>query len=68
MLTKQITFKYNTPYMGPFMITQCWTNGTISLQCVAIDIRQNIRCINPHKSDTKVEDYNSINMYDAVNI
>ena len=25
-------------------------------------------CINPYKLDTKVEDYNSLNIYDDVNI
>ena len=31
-------------------------------------IKYNIRLIKPYKSDSKVEDSNSINMYDAVNI
>ena len=50
------------------MITQCFTNGIVNLQYGAIKIKYNIRRIKPYKSDTKVEDYNSINMYDAVNI
>ena len=67
MLTTHTAYKYKTPYKGPFVITQCFTNVTVNLQCGAIKIRYNIRRIKPYKSDTKVEDYNSINMYDAVN-
>ena len=68
MLTKHTAYKYEMPYTGPFLITQCFTNDTLKLQCGAIQISYNIRCIKPYKSDTKVEDYNSINMYDAVKI
>ena len=50
------------------MIKQCFTNGMVNLQCGAIKIKYNIRCIVPYKLDTKVEDYNSINMYEDVNI
>ena len=56
------------PYKLPFVMTQCFTNGMVNLQCGAIQIKYDIRRINPNKSDTKVEDNNSINMYDAVNI
>ena len=56
------------PYKGPFLITQYFTNGTVNLQCGAIQIKYNICCIRPYKLDTKVEDFNSINMDDAVNI
>ena len=68
MLTNHIAYKYETPYRAPFLITQCLTNGTVNLQYSATKIKYNIRCIKPYKSDTKVEDYNSINMYDTVNI
>ena len=44
------------PYNKPFDKTQCWTNVTVILQCGAIKIRHNIRCINPYTSDTNVED------------
>ena len=38
------------------------------LQCGPIKITCNIGRIKPYKYDTKVEDFNSKNMYDAVNI
>ena len=31
-------YKYETPYNVPFVITQCWTNGTVTLQCGAIKL------------------------------
>ena len=67
-LTKYIAYKYMTPCNGPFFITQCFINGTVKLQCGAIQIRYNIRCIKLYKSDTKVEYYDSINIYDTVSI
>ena len=66
MLNKHTAYKYKTPYTGPFVITWCWTNDTVSLQIGATKIKYNIRRIKPFKSDTKVED--SINMYDDINI
>ena len=68
MLTNHTAYKHETPYKVPFVITQCFTNDTVNLQCGAIKIKYNIRRIKPCKYDTKVEDYNSINMHDAVNI
>ena len=56
MLNNHAGYKYEIPYKGPFMITQCCTNGPVTLQCGAIKIRYNIHHINPYKSDTKVED------------
>ena len=50
------------------MITQCFTNCTVNLQCGVIQIKFNIRRIKPNKPDTKVEDFNSKNLNDAVNI
>ena len=40
----------------------------VNLQYGAVQIKYNINRNNPYKLDTKVEDYNSINMYDGVNI
>ena len=40
------------------MINQCWTNGTVPLQCGAIKIRYNISHIKSYTSDTNVEDIN----------
>ena len=68
ILTNHTAQKYETPYKCTFVITHCFTNGTVNLQCGAIQIKYNIRRIKPYKSDTKVENSNSINMYDAVNI
>ena len=68
MLTNHTLFKYETPNKGPFVITQCYTNVMVNLKCGAIQINHNICCIQPYKLDTKVEDFNSINMDDAVNI
>ena len=68
MLTNHTAYKYETPYKDPFVLTQCFTNGTINLQRGAIQIRYYIHRIKPYKLDTKVEDFNSTNMDDAVNI
>ena len=46
-------------YNRPFVITQCWTNGTVALQCGPIKIRHNICRIKPHTSDTNFEDINT---------
>ena len=50
------------------MITRCFTNGTVDLQCGLTKIGYNIRQIKPYKYDTKVEDINSKNMSDDVSI
>ena len=57
MFTKHTEYRYGMPYTVPFVITQCLTNGTVTLQCGEIEIRYNIRCMNPYKSDTKVKDF-----------
>ena len=56
------------PYKGPFEIKTCWTNSTVTLQCGTIQIRHNIRRINPYKSGTNIEDINPENMCDDINI
>ena len=68
MITRHTAHKYETPYMGPFFITQCFTNDTISLKIGATQTRYNICRINPYTSDTKVEYFGSKNMLDNVNI
>ena len=68
MLTKHITYKYETPYTVPFVITQCFTNGTVELHYGETKIRYNICCIKPYKSDTKVEDMNTGNKNYGVNV
>ena len=68
MLINLSAYKYGTPYKGPFVITQCFTNVTINLQCVAVNNWYNIHRIKPYKSDTKVECFSSKNMSYDVNI
>ena len=63
ILTNHTTYKYETPHKGPFVITQCFTNTTVMLQYGETEMRYNIRCIELYKSDTKVEYFNSINIY-----
>ena len=50
------------------MIKQCFTNGTVDLKLGTVKIKYNIRCIEPYKSDTKVDNFSSKNMSDDVNI
>ena len=64
MLTKHTAYKYETPYMVPFVISQCFTNETLNIKCGRTKIRYNILRIkynilriNPYKSDTKVDNY-----------
>ena len=47
-----------TPYKGPFVITQYWTNGTVTLQYGTTKISHNICHIKLYTSDTKIEDIN----------
>ena len=68
MLTNHTAYKYETPYKGPFLITQCFTNGVLNLQRDAIQIKHNIRRIKTYKSDTKFEYFISIDIDDAVSI
>ena len=68
MINNHTAYKYKTPYKGPFLITQCFTIGTVNLQCGAIKIKYNIHRIKPYNPYNKVEDSNPINMYDAINI
>ena len=68
MLTKHTSYKYETSYKSPFVITQRFTNGMVLLQCGAKIITYNICRIQPYKSSTKVEDFNPKSMDDAVYI
>ena len=45
MIKNNATFKYYTLNKGPFEITQCWNNGTVTLHCGVIKIRYNTRHI-----------------------
>ena len=62
ILTDHTAYKYETPYKGPFVIKQCFTNKTVILKYGAIQIRYNICPIKPYKYNTKVEDFNPKNM------
>ena len=68
MINNRIAYKHETTYNGPFVITQCWNNGTITLQCGPVQIIHNIRYIKPYTSNTNVEDITTKNRYDYVNI
>ena len=68
MINNHAAYKYETPYKGPFVITQCWTNGTVTLQYGPTKIRYNIGRNNPYTSDTNNEDITPENMYDDVRI
>ena len=57
MLINNANLKYKYPYIGTFDITQCYTNGTVTLQYSAIKIRYNIGSTKPYTSDTNVEDF-----------
>ena len=56
MLNNNAAFKYDTSYKGIFEIEKCWSNGMVTLQYGATNIRYNIRRINPYTSDTNFED------------
>ena len=68
MLTNNDAFKYETPYNTPFVITKCWTNGTVTLRYGTIKISHTTHHIKPYKSDTKIEYIRPENMYDGVKI
>ena len=57
MLTNHNVYKYETLYKCPFVITQCFNNGTVNLQYGVVQIKYNIRGIKPYKSDTKVVNF-----------
>ena len=64
MLANNAACKHETPYEGPFLITQCCTNSTVTLQYCLVQISHNILQIYPYISDTNVEDIT----YDDVKI
>ena len=68
MLTKHTEYKYKTLYTGHVLITRCFTNDMVNLQCVAIKIRYNIHRISTYKYDTNIEYINPKNMYDDIKI
>ena len=38
ILNNQASYRYETPYTGPFVINMCCTNGTVELQCGEIKL------------------------------
>ena len=68
MVTDHTAYKYETIYKSHFMITQCFSNGTVNLQYGPTKNRHNIRRIKPYKSDTKVIDLILKNMSDDISI
>ena len=68
MITNHTAYKYETPYKDSFVITQCFINDTVNLQCGPKKIRYNICRIKTYKLDTKVEDISSKKMSDGVSI
>ena len=68
ILTLYTSYKYETPYKGHFVITQCFTYGTVKLQCSTTYIMYNMHHIKPCKYDTKVGDYSSKYIPGDVNI
>ena len=56
MLNNHAEYKYETTYKGPFMITQCYTNGEFVLHYGVKKIRYNIRRIKPYTSDANIKD------------
>ena len=56
MLNNNTDFRYETPYTNPFEITQCYTNGTVTLQYGAEKSKCIIYHIKTCTSDTNVED------------
>ena len=59
ILNNHTAYKYETQYKGPFMITHCFTNGMVNLQCSAVKINYNIRRIKPYTYDTKIDGFSS---------
>ena len=55
MINNHAAYNYETTYRGPFVITQCWNNGTIKLQCHETRIRYSICRMKPHTSDKNIE-------------
>ena len=68
IIANDTAYKYETPYTGPFSLTRCFTNGTVSLQCGTKNIMYDMCHIKPYKSDTKVEDISSKNISDDINV
>ena len=54
-IKSESAYKYGMLYKSPFVITYCFTNVTVNLQCGAIQVKYNIRSIKSYKLDTQFE-------------
>ena len=54
MIKYMAVYKYDTPYNGPFEVTQICTNDTVTLQMEATTNIYNIRQIKPYKTKPNV--------------
>ena len=68
MLNNNASYKNETPYKGPFIITRCFTNGMATLQYSPTKIRYNICQVKTYESYGTVEDINPKDICDDVNI
>ena len=66
MLTNNSEYNDETPYNGPFLITQYWTSITATLQYGETKIRYNIRRIKPYTSDNTLNILTLRDMYGNV--
>ena len=48
LVRKKISKKYEERYIGPYPITQVWTNGNVKIRRGAVQERINIRYINTY--------------------
>ena len=68
MLNNNAAYKYETPYIGLFLITRCCTNVTVTIKYGTRTITHNIRQINPNKYDKTLKILILKLMIDDVNI
>ena len=68
IITNHTSQKYETPYKVNVVIKQFLPKGTINLQYGPTKKSYNIYMIKPYKSNTKVEDSNSLNISGDANI
>ena len=48
MRNNKSAYRYETPYSGLFEMTQCWTDGTVTLQVNEIKTKYDIHHMNPY--------------------
>ena len=55
MIRKNVYFKYETLFKGPYAIIQTWKNVTVTLLTVSVTTRINIIRIKPYNNNTNTE-------------